>query len=83
MAYYLIAAVLLIVFGTCIYYCQKRKKPIKYIRFRKRISRKKVSAVKYRRHALLDRDRGKVIPFPLNAVSSNNGGCSDPSETGN
>ncbi|HHT65994.1 MAG TPA: hypothetical protein GX017_07900 [Clostridiales bacterium] len=47
----------------------KSRKRAAFLVFQK----KRLSHTKRRRHTLLDRDRGKVIPFPTAAASSRQG----------
>ncbi|HHU78643.1 MAG: hypothetical protein ACOX27_01320 [Caldicoprobacterales bacterium] len=55
--------------AACLVYRWKRRKRSGYMVFQKR----KLSHVKRRRHSLLDRERGKIIPFPSGSSSAGQG----------
>ena len=69
---YLIAIACLTAIGVVIYlvYRFKKRKPAAYLKFQKR----KPYYRKRKRHVLLDRERGKIIPFPAAGSKSQAGG---------
>ena len=81
MPYLLIAALLLSTPGLWIGFLLKRRKIADFIHFRNRAYLKRKPGSKRRRQLLFDRDRGKVIPFPLTSVSSHGKELTDPRET--
>jgi len=69
MEYMIAAASMILVLAVlCLINRFRGKKQAKCIAFRKR----KLSHRKRRSHAIFDRNRGKVIPFPANAVMKHN-----------
>ena len=81
MPYLIIAAILLITPALWIGFLLKRRKKADFIQFRKRVYLKRKPGSKRSRQLLFDRDRGKVIPFPLTSVSSHGKELTDPRET--
>lgn len=80
MVFLIIVSIIVTCIAICLAFYLKRRKRAAFLVFQKR----GLSQAKRRRYTLLDRDRGKVIPFPSAAVSSRQGdGQSNSWETKN